>query len=112
MTPTVQDRGGIVHWKPTGRWVFCCPKRYGGKGVQRAAANVTDVIAPKLIGLAATRQREIDGLLIDLDGTEDKSRLGANAILGVSMAAARAAAKRLDNPFTWEARTRGAYRSP
>ena len=69
------------------------PKRHGGKGVQRAAANVTDIIAPKLIGLAATRQREIDGLLIDLDGTEDKSRLGANAILGVSMAAARAAAK-------------------
>jgi len=68
------------------------PKRYGGKGVRHAIANVTDIIAPKLVGFAATRQREIDGLLIDIDGTKDKSRLGANAILGVSMAAARAAA--------------------
>ena len=68
------------------------PKRYGGKGVQHAAANVTNIIAPKLIGFDATRQREIDGFLIDLDGTKDKSRLGANAILGVSMAVARAAA--------------------
>ena len=50
------------------------PKRFGGKGVQHAAANVIDIIAPKLIGFAATHQREIDGFLIDLDGTKDKSR--------------------------------------
>jgi enolase len=75
------------------------PKRYGGKGVQRAAANVREVIAPKLIGFAVTRQREIDEFLIDLDGTKDKSRLGANAILGVSMAVARAAANSVGQPL-------------
>jgi enolase 1/2/3 len=75
------------------------PKRYGGKGVQHAVTNVTNVIAPKLIGFAATRQREIDGFLIDLDGTKDKSRLGANAILGVSMAVARAAASSVGQPL-------------
>jgi enolase len=66
--------------------------RYGGKGVLRAVANVKNVIAPKIIGLDPTRQREVDQLMIALDGTEDKSKLGANAILGVSMAVARAAA--------------------
>ena len=75
------------------------PKRYGGKGVRHAIANVTDIIAPKLVGFAATRQREIDGLLMDIDGTKDKSRLGANAILGVSMAAARAAANFAGQPL-------------
>jgi enolase len=75
------------------------PKRYGGKGVQRAAANVTGIIGPKLVGFAATRQHEIDGFLIDLDGTKDKSRLGANAILGVSMAVARAAANSIGQPL-------------
>jgi enolase len=75
------------------------PKRYGGKGVQRAAANVTGIIAPELVGLAATRQREIDRFLIDLDSTKDKSRLGANAILGVSMAVARAAANFIGQPL-------------
>jgi enolase 1/2/3 len=75
------------------------PKRYGGKGVRHAIANVTDIIAPKLVGFAATRQREIDGLLMDIDGTNDKSRLGANAILGVSMAAARAAANFAGQPL-------------
>lgn len=75
------------------------PKRYGGKGVRHAVANVTDVIAPKLIGFSATRQQEIDRLLIDVDGTKDKSRLGANAILGVSMAIARAAANSAGQPL-------------
>jgi enolase len=75
------------------------PARYGGRGVRRAIANVTDVIAPKLIGIAATGQRDIDRLLIELDGTKDKSRLGANAILGVSMAVARAAAKSAGQPL-------------
>jgi enolase len=66
--------------------------RFGGKGVRKAIANVTDVIAPELIGLDPARQAEIDRLMIDLDGTPNKARLGANAILGASMAIARAAA--------------------
>ncbi len=67
--------------------------RFGGKGVRNAAAHVTDVIAPALCGRDPRRQAEIDHLMIELDGTGDKSRLGANAILGVSMAVARAAAQ-------------------
>jgi enolase len=75
------------------------PARYGGKGVRRAVANVRDIIGPKVIGVSATRQRDIDRLLIELDGTKDKSKLGANAILGVSMAVARAAAKSMGQPL-------------
>jgi enolase len=67
------------------------PKRYCGKGVLKAVANVQDKIAPKLIGLEVHRQVEIDCLMLDLDGTPNKATLGANAILGVSMAVARAA---------------------
>jgi enolase len=67
-------------------------KRYGGKGVLKAVANVNKVIAPKLKGLEAQEQKAIDARLIKLDGTENKSKLGANAILGVSMAVCRAAA--------------------
>ena len=66
--------------------------RYGGKGVLKAVANVNEAIAPKLIGLEPHRQAEIDRLMIELDGTPNKAKFGANAILGVSMAAARAAA--------------------
>ncbi len=66
--------------------------RYGGKGVRKAVANVVEKIAPKVIGLDPVRQAEIDGLMISLDGTANKSKLGANAMLGVSMAVARAAA--------------------
>jgi enolase len=66
--------------------------RYGGKGVLKAVANVNAIIAPKLIGCDPARQAEIDALMIDLDGTPTKAKLGANAILGVSMAVARAAA--------------------
>ncbi len=66
--------------------------RYGGKGVTRAVDGVLDVIGPELVGFEATEQRLVDQRLIDLDGTPDKSRLGANAILGVSLAVARAAA--------------------
>ncbi len=66
--------------------------RYGGKGVLKAVANVNKKIAPKLVGLDPKKQKEIDGLMIKLDGTENKSNLGANAILGVSLAVARAAA--------------------
>lgn len=75
------------------------PKRYLGKGVQKAVKNVNDVIAPEIVGLEATEQRMIDQKLIDLDGTENKSRLGANAILGVSLATAKAAAIALGMPL-------------
>jgi enolase 1/2/3 len=68
------------------------PRRYGGKGVLKAVANITDIIAPRIRGLDASAQAALDRQLIDLDGTENKSRLGANAILGVSLAAAHAAA--------------------
>ncbi|HEY0507630.1 MAG TPA: phosphopyruvate hydratase [Blastococcus sp.] len=67
-------------------------ERYGGKGVLKAVDGVLDVIGPELVGYDASEQRLIDQRLIDLDGTPDKSRLGANAILGVSLAVARAAA--------------------
>ena len=66
--------------------------RYGGKGVKKAVEGVLDEIAPAVIGLAADDQRLVDQALLDLDGTPDKSRLGANAILGVSLAVAKAAA--------------------
>jgi enolase len=67
-------------------------KRYGGKGVLKAVANVNKIITPKLKGKSPHAQREIDELMCKLDGTENKSKLGANAILGVSMAVCRAAA--------------------
>ena len=67
-------------------------KRYGGKGVLKAVDNVNEKIGPELIGMEADEQAEIDGTMIELDGTPGKSSLGANAILGVSMAVARAAA--------------------
>jgi enolase len=67
-------------------------KRYGGKGVLRAVEHITHIIAPKLRGREASRQEEIDRLMIELDGTPNKRRLGANAILGVSLAVAKAAA--------------------
>jgi enolase len=66
--------------------------RYGGKGVEKAVEAVLDEIAPTVIGLSADDQRLVDQALLDLDGTPDKSRLGANAILGVSLAVAKAAA--------------------
>jgi enolase len=68
-------------------------ERYGGKGVQKAVAGVLDEIAPAVIGLDAVEQRTVDQVLLDLDRTPDKSRLGANALLGVSLAVARAAAE-------------------
>ena len=67
-------------------------KRYGGKGVLKAVENVNRIIAPKLVGMDPSRQAEIDRLMIELDGTPNKGKLGANAILGVSMAAAKATA--------------------
>lgn len=73
--------------------------RYGGKGVLTAVANVNDVIAPALAGMDALDQRAIDQRMLELDGTENKSKLGANAILGVSMAVAKAAASYCDLPL-------------
>ncbi len=73
--------------------------RYGGKGVETAVLGVEEQIAPEILGLEATEQRILDQALIDLDGTPDKSRLGANAILGVSLAVARAAAESCDLPL-------------
>jgi enolase len=67
--------------------------RYGGKGVEKAVAAVLDTIAPELVGMEASEQRLVDQRLIDLDGTPDKGRLGANALLGVSLAVAKAAAE-------------------
>ena len=73
--------------------------RYNGKGVLKAVRNVSEVIGPKVIGLDATKQQEIDRLMIKLDGTPNKTNLGANAILGVSLAAAKAAANGLGEPL-------------
>jgi len=74
-------------------------KRYGGKGVLNAVENINKIIAPALLGISALEQRAIDKKMIALDGTKTKSKLGANAILGVSLAVARAAANYLDIPL-------------
>ena len=74
-------------------------KRYGGKGVRKAVGHVNDTIGPTLCGMDPSAQAEIDHRMIELDGTPNKSRLGANAILGVSMAVARAAAAAADLPL-------------
>lgn len=73
--------------------------RYLGKGVLNAVDNVNDIIAPEIVGLDATEQTLIDKIMIELDGTDNKGKLGANAILGVSMAVAKAAASSLDLPL-------------
>jgi enolase len=75
------------------------PQRYGGAGVLKAVANVMETIEPELLDLDATDQQGIDQALIDLDGTPNKSNLGANAILGVSIAVAKAAARALGLPL-------------
>ena len=74
-------------------------KRYGGKGVLKAVENINKIIAPALLGMSALDQRAIDKKMIALDGTKTKSNLGANAILGVSLAVAKAAAAYLDIPL-------------
>ncbi|HHM12805.1 MAG TPA: phosphopyruvate hydratase [Planctomycetaceae bacterium] len=73
--------------------------RYGGKGVQKAVAHVNGELRERLIGMDACDQRALDAAMIELDGTENKSRLGANAILGVSLAAAHAAAQSTEQPL-------------
>ncbi len=74
-------------------------KRWMGKGVSKAVANISKLIAPELLGMEALDQVEIDQTMIDLDGTKTKSRLGANAILGVSLAVAKAAASETGQPL-------------
>jgi enolase len=74
-------------------------KRYGGKGVQKAVDNINNKIADELIEFDAAEQVNIDQFLIDLDGTENKSELGANAMLAVSIACAKAAAETLELPL-------------
>ena len=74
-------------------------KRYNGKGVQTAVKNVNEIIAPEVLGMDAMAQEELDASMIELDGTPNKSKLGANAILGVSLAAAKAAANSAQIPL-------------
>lgn len=90
-------RAAVPSGASTGRHEACelrdgDPKRYLGKGVTKAINNVTEIIGPKIKGMDPSEQENIDKLMIELDGTENKSNLGANAILGVSIAIARAAA--------------------
>ncbi len=87
-------------------------KRYNGKGVLKAVQNVNEHIAPKLVGIDPSRQVVIDQLMIDLDGTPNKSELGANAILGVSMAVARASATAAQLPLYAYLGGPGAVRLP
>lgn len=75
------------------------PKRYGGKGVLKAIENATDKLVPDLLGMDVTQQREIDQLMIEIDGTEYKSKIGANGILAISLASAKAAANYLKQPL-------------
>ena len=75
------------------------PARYGGKGVEKAVLAVDDEIGPELLGFDASEQRLVDQAMLDLDGTPNKARLGANAVLGVSLAVARAAADSADLPL-------------
>ncbi|MBN2060343.1 MAG: phosphopyruvate hydratase [Deltaproteobacteria bacterium] len=86
--------------------------RYGGKGVLNAVKNVNDLIAPLVVGMDPSRQAEIDRRMIDLDGTPNKGKLGANAVLGVSMAVARAAAKASEMPLYLYLGGPGAFRVP
>ena len=97
-------RAAVPSGASTGRHEACelrdyDPKRYLGKGVTKALNNVTAIIGPKIKGLDPSEQENIDKLMIDLDGTDNKSNLGANAILGVSIAIARAAASMLNKPL-------------
>ncbi|HOL49819.1 MAG TPA: phosphopyruvate hydratase [bacterium] len=87
-------------------------KRYGGKGVLKAVENVNNIIAPKIIGIEPHRQAEIDQIMIELDGTPNKGHLGANAILGVSMAVAKAQAKLSGLPLYQYLGGTGATRLP
>jgi len=74
-------------------------KRFMGKGVQKAVSNVNDIIAPEILGMDATDQEEIDAFMCEMDGTPNKAKFGANAILGVSLAVAKAAAQSVGLPL-------------
>lgn len=86
--------------------------RYGGKGVRKAVSNVNDVIGPRLAGLNPLEQARIDGLMIEMDGTPNKAKLGANAMLGVSQAVACAAARAAGVPLYEYLGGAGARRLP
>lgn len=93
-----------LHGASTGKYEACelrdgDKKRYEGKGVLNAVRNVNDLIAPEIEGINVLNQTEIDEIMIELDGTENKTKLGANAILGVSMAVSKAAACNLEIPL-------------
>ncbi|NOR64807.1 MAG: phosphopyruvate hydratase [Candidatus Scalindua sp.] len=99
-----RGRAAVPSGASTGRHEACelrdgDPKRYSGKGVTKAIDNVTEIIGPKIKGMDPSEQENIDKLMIDLDGTENKSSLGANAILGVSIAIARASANTSNKPL-------------
>ncbi len=87
-------------------------ERYKGQGVRRAVQNVSDLLGEKILYESALDQRNIDRLLLEADGTENKSRAGANAVLAVSMAAARAAAAGLGLPLYQYLGGAAAYRMP
>lgn len=87
-------------------------RRFHGKGVKKAVANVNKAIRPEVVGAIVSDQKRIDGILVELDGTSNKSRLGANAILAVSMAAARAAAIASGNQLYRTLKQAGRYRLP
>ena len=100
----VMGRAAVPSGASTGQYEACelrdgDKERYNGKGVLHAVESVNGEIAEAVLGLDATNQPELDGIMTELDGTENKSRLGANAILGVSLAAAKAAAQTLGLPL-------------
>ncbi len=100
----VRGRAAVPSGASTGKYEALelrdkSPDRYKGKGVQLALRNIREEIAPAIIGTEALNQVLIDSILLELDGTNDKSRLGANAMLGVSLACARAAANALNLPL-------------
>jgi enolase len=104
LTDGATGRAAVPSGASTGAYEACelrdgDKKRYLGKGVLKAVKNVNDVIAPKLLGMNATEQLDIDRAMIDLDGTPNKANLGANAILGVSLAVAHAAAASVGLPL-------------
>lgn len=113
----VMGRADVPAGKSTGRYEAVelrdGEERYQGRGVRRAVRNVTEVIGPALAGRDVTDQKQLDSLMIELDGTEDKSKLGANAICGVSLAASRTAANALQIPlYVHVGGPRGKYHLP
>jgi len=100
----VMGRAAVPSGASTGEHEACelrdgDKKRFLGKGVSKAVKNVNDIIAPELLDMDATEQAEIDSIMISLDGTPNKAKLGANAILGVSIAIAKASAIALEQPL-------------